>query len=100
MWHTSLMPKRTSNTPDVNEATFQMVQRSTQEKPAEILIVVPKEPSKPSKYDISRVMAAMGSKGGKIGGKRRLETMTEAERKRVATKAAKTRWKNAKRTEG
>lgn len=42
--------------------------------------------------DISRVMAAMGSKGGKIGGKRRMVTMTPAERRAVAIKAAKTRW--------
>lgn len=42
---------------------------------------------------ISRVMAAMGRKGGRIGGKRSLETMSPAERKRRAQKAAKTRWK-------
>jgi hypothetical protein len=37
-------------------------------------------------------MSAMGRKGGKIGGKRRLETMTPEERRKVAAKAAKTRW--------
>jgi len=42
--------------------------------------------------DISRVMAAMGRRGGKIGGKRRLQTMTAEERRAVALKAAKTRW--------
>jgi hypothetical protein len=45
-----------------------------------------------SASDISRVMAAMGSKGGKIGGKRRMVTMTPAERSAVAAKAAKARW--------
>ena len=37
-------------------------------------------------------MAAMGRKGGQIGGKRRLTTMTAQERKDVAQKAAQARW--------
>jgi hypothetical protein len=38
---------------------------------------------------ISRVMSEMGRRGGKIGGKRSLETMTAAERTARAKKAAK-----------
>jgi hypothetical protein len=38
-------------------------------------------------------MAAIGRKGGQIGGKRRLKTMTKAERSKVAAKAARARWK-------
>lgn len=46
---------------------------------------------------VSQVMAEMGRKGGKIGGKMRLKTMTAEERSRVAFKAAKARWaKHAK----
>jgi hypothetical protein len=41
---------------------------------------------------VSRVMAAMGRRGGKIGGKRRMITMTPEQRREVALKAAKTRW--------
>jgi len=41
-------------------------------------------------------MAAMGRKGGKIGGKRRLKTMTPEERSQVAVKAAKARWDKEK----
>jgi hypothetical protein len=37
-------------------------------------------------------MSAIGRKGGKIGGKRRMVTMTPEERSQVAAKAAKTRW--------
>ena len=37
-------------------------------------------------------MSEMGRKGGKIGGKRRLQTMTAEDRVRVAVKAAKARW--------
>ena len=81
------MPKRISNRPsDVNQAAFLMVERSTAEPEPQ------PEPSESSKSEISRVMAAMGRKGGKIGGKRRLKTMTSDERKAVARKAAKARW--------
>ena len=39
-------------------------------------------------------MAKIGRKGGQIGGKRRLKTMTKEQRRKVAAKAAKTRWAN------
>jgi hypothetical protein len=45
---------------------------------------------------ISQYMAQIGSKGGKIGGKRRLETMTAKQRREVAAKAAKARWSKSK----
>jgi hypothetical protein len=38
-------------------------------------------------------MAAIGRKGGLIGGKRRMKTMTKEQRRRVAVAAAKARWK-------
>ncbi len=47
---------------------------------------------------VQQVMREMGAKGGKIGGKRRLETMTDEQRKRSARKAAKARWAKAKET--
>ena len=87
------MPKRISSRPsDVNQAAFQMVQRSTAE-----LGMVPKpeptaRPLKATKSEISRVMSAMGKKGGKIGGKRSMETMTAEDRKWRALQAAKARW--------
>jgi hypothetical protein len=46
---------------------------------------------------VQKVMRQMGSKGGKIGGKRRLETMTDEQRRRSARKAAKARWAKAKK---
>jgi len=76
------MPKRLST--DVNESAFQMVRRSTGQD------------AQPAKSEISRVMAAMGRKGGRIGGKRRLETMTKAERSEIARKAAEKRWSGHK----
>jgi len=76
------MPKRIKQRwPDVNELAFDLVQRSTKTESAE-----------PTRSEISRVMATLGRKGGKVGGKRRLVTMTAEQRKQVAIKAAKTRW--------
>jgi hypothetical protein len=43
-------------------------------------------------------MSEMGRKGGQIGGKRRLETMTPAERTQAASNAAKARWSKKKST--
>ena len=51
-----------------------MVEHSTAESEVEM---VPRAES--SRSEISRIMAEMGRKGGKIG-KRRLKTMTKAER--------------------
>ena len=45
---------------------------------------------------IQRVMREMGARGGRIGGKRRLETMTDEQRKRSARKAAKACWAKSK----
>ena len=47
---------------------------------------------------VQKVMREMGAKGGKIGGKRRLETMTDEQRRRSARKAAKARWAKVKKT--
>jgi hypothetical protein len=41
---------------------------------------------------VSQVMRQMGRKGGMIGGKRRLETLSDERRKQIASGAAKTRW--------
>jgi hypothetical protein len=47
---------------------------------------------------VQQVMREMGARGGRIGGKRRLETMTDEQRTRSARKAAKARWANAKKS--
>lgn len=81
------MPKRIKQSgrpTDVNQLAHYLVGVSTQQKDASI--------SQPTKAQISLLMAEMGRKGGKIGGKRRLETMTAKERIAVARKAAKARW--------
>jgi hypothetical protein len=67
---------------DVNQAAHLMVERSTAEPTPTA-----------AKSEISRVMSEMGKRGGRIGGKRRLETMTPEERSAAALKAARARWK-------
>lgn len=57
---------------------------------------VPKVVGSAAPANISEYMATIGRKGGQIGGKRRMKTMTKAERSNVATKAAKARWKKAR----
>jgi len=52
------------------------------------------KPEKLTKSDISRVMSEMGRKGGKIGGKRRLETLSQERRQEIALNAARARWAN------
>jgi hypothetical protein len=49
-------------------------------------------------FSLSEYMATIGRKGGKIGGKRRMETMTFEERRKIAQKAAKARWKKARKS--
>jgi len=52
---------------------------------------------KVTRDEISRVMAEMGRRGGKIGGKRKLETLTPERRQEIALNAARARWaKNGK----
>jgi hypothetical protein len=53
----------------------------------------PASPPPPAPTDISAYMAAIGRKGGQIGGKRRMKTMTKEQRSKVASKAARARWK-------
>jgi hypothetical protein len=80
------MPNRISNPKrpsDVSEWAHQIVEESTREL-------------KPTPSVISKVMAEMGRRGGRIGGKRRMETMTAEERSNIASRAARKRWSKVK----
>jgi hypothetical protein len=57
---------------------------------------LPKDTPLPDSKVFSGIARLMGRRGGMIGGKRRLETMTAAERSAVARKAAKARWAQRK----
>ena len=68
---------------DPNQLAKWLVDNSTAE-PAPVV---------PVPSDLSLYMAAMGRKGGQSSGKQRLVTMTKEQRRKVAVKAAKARWK-------
>jgi hypothetical protein len=69
---------------DPNQLAKWIVEQSTAELVPETTVQVPS--------DLSAYMSAMGRKGGIVGGKRRLVTMTPAARKKAAAKAAQVRW--------
>lgn len=78
---------------DPNQLAKWIVDRSTGE------VEGPEAVTAPTPVDpliLSAYMSAIGRKGGQIGGKRRLQTMTKAQRSKVAAKAAKARWKKTK----
>jgi hypothetical protein len=74
------MPKRTS------KPKLDAVQNARR------VVDVTIEESEVSLSIVSQVMAQMGRKGGKIGGKRRLETLSDERRREIASLAAKKRW--------
>lgn len=80
------MPKRiSSKLKDSNQIAAAVVALSTSED-------APMDASL-----LSKAMAEMGRKGGRIGGKRSLETMSATDRKKRARKAAQSRWKKPKK---
>jgi hypothetical protein len=73
---------------DPNQLANLLVRLSTENGDVEKPLATPSSVSK----SISRVMAQMGSRGGKIGGKRRLVTLSAEKRSQIASDAAKARW--------
>jgi hypothetical protein len=86
------MPKRTSTLKrlDTVQNARRVVEESIQRSEVNLTVI--------SGPIISRVMADMGRKGGRIGGKRRLVTLSDKRRREIATKAAKARWAKAKKS--
>lgn len=78
------MPKRVKKAPtrDVSQSAFDLVRRITKQDGESTVTA----------DELSRVMAVLGRAGGKVGGKRRMETMTSEQRSAIALKAARTRW--------
>jgi hypothetical protein len=84
------MPKRLSKgkrPTDVNRLAHQLVRESTEPREEQEM-----PDQKPTRAEISRIMAAMGRKGGKKSAKARMEKITPHERSRIALKAAQARW--------
>lgn len=92
------MPKRIKHRPktkrprDINQLAHFLVEQST-------MVPGVAAPPIPVPANISKYMAEIGRKGGQIGGKRRLSTLTKKERKRIASAAAKARWERKPKAE-
>jgi len=80
--------KRPKRPTDVNQLAHFLVRESTEKRETEVT----------GDALISQIMREMGRKGGKIGGKRRLETMSDEQRSEIAHKAAQARWARRKTT--
>jgi hypothetical protein len=85
------MPKRlskeTKRPTDVNQLMHHLGELSTKESKSA------PEPSKaPSRSEISRIMSAMGRKGGKKSAKARMVKISPEHRREIALKAARARW--------
>jgi len=87
------MPKRTSKHKrkkkaapklDANQLAYRVVQESTEEEAV--------SPTDMTKAQISLLMKEMGRKGGKIGGKKRMEKMTAEQKSQFGLAAARSRW--------
>jgi hypothetical protein len=85
------MPKRKSKSMDTIQNARRVVLESVGAQDE------PPEAERPSRSLISQVMAEMGRKGGKIGGKRRLVTLTDRRRTQIAREAAQARWAKKKK---
>jgi hypothetical protein len=74
---------------DPNEFAHAMIQEMTERLDGE---------SQPPDVtpEVSRYMAALGRRGGKVGGKRRMDTLTQTRRSEIAFAAAKARWTKEK----
>ncbi len=83
-WHAeSRMPKRTGRKLDVVQNARRVVDESLKRF---------EESSMPNPAMISQVMAAMGRKGGKVGGKARMENLGAKGRRALGRAAVKARW--------
>lgn len=76
-------PKRPK---DVNQLAHFLVKATTESPETE------SPERKPTSVEISRVMAEMGRRGGKVGGKKRAAWLTKERRVEIALKAARSRW--------
>jgi hypothetical protein len=74
---------------DPNKLAYEIVRMSTEEPETPAKEEPPKERSAISEY-----LANIGRKGGLKGGKARAEKLTPEQRKEIAKKAARSRWKD------
>ena len=98
------MPKRTSKpkldtVQNARRVVIESIIRNTEPlAPGSDPNVIAHEPVATNRSLVSQVMAEMGRKGGLIGGKRRLETLSDRRRSQIAKQAARARWSKKKKS--
>jgi hypothetical protein len=92
------MPKRIRKQPepDMNQLAMNSIKVLTERANTPRPQPVPAH--EPVSKAVSRVMAEMGRRGGKIGGTRRAANMTQAQRSNAAALAANVRWAKKRTT--
>ncbi|MGO9259681.1 MAG: histone H1 [Bryobacteraceae bacterium] len=73
---------------DMNQLAHHQIRMQTEAVPGPVAIVE----TPPSRSEISRVMAELGRRGGRIGGKARANGLSPERRREIALKAARKRW--------
>src|SRR5258707_9572792 len=91
------MPKRSGKRAKRPDAGLDTVQNARRVVDEALNRVEPDAPLTFSRSTVSQVMAAMGRKGGKIGGKRRMETITSAERRALGPLGVQNPWAKKKK---
>ena len=89
------MPKRTSTKPNRHDKGLDAVQNARR---VVLESVSESETVTVSLSLVSQVMAAMGRKGGKIGGRNRMALLTPEQRTEMGKAAAQKRWGTRKKT--
>jgi hypothetical protein len=90
-WHDGAMPKRSSPKRDFMEVARSVVEHAIGEQMDGSPLPAP-EPDKRNPHAV-----ALGSMGGRKGGKARAKALSATQRSRIAARAAKTRWKTTKK---
>ena len=90
-WHDGVMPKRSSPKRDFMEVARSVVEHAIGEQMDGSPLPAP-EPDKRNPHAV-----ALGSMGGRKGGKARAKALSPTQRSRIAARAAKTRWKTTKK---
>jgi hypothetical protein len=90
-WHHGAMPKRSNPKRDFMQVAKDIVEHAIGEQ-------MDGSPLAPPPADLRNPHAvALGSMGGRKGGKARAKALSQARRKVIAKKAAKSRWKRSPR---
>lgn len=77
-------PLKKARPKDVNQIAHSAV--------AHVIALAEDRPNPKPPKGLSEYMASIGRRGGIVGGKKRLETMTKEERGQAAYRAARARW--------